>query len=96
MGEEAKPEGCGREELSGIEQARLNLLEAKERFIMASNALDPLEFVKDRPLISTGGAFLLGFALTTLSRQLALAQFLPLLLQVTESASRLLMNFRKN
>lgn len=95
MGEENRQAREG-QKLSGLEEARLNLLEAKEQFAKAADAVDPLAIVKERPLLSAGGAFLLGFGLTSLSRQLALVQFIPLALQMSETASRILSNLRKN
>lgn len=94
MGE--KEEELSEEGRSGIEQARNDVRKAKAHFLEAAQDLDPFKLAKDKPLISVGGAFALGYALTTLSRRLALVQFIPLLLQVTESASRILADFRKN
>ena len=93
MGKEEKltPEGS-----SAIEQARSDVRKAKADFLEASEELDPFKLVKDKPILSAGGAFLLGYSLTALSRRLALVQFIPLLLQVTESASRILADFRKH
>lgn len=96
MGEDEKGKNGIEQELCGLEQARLNLLAAKEQFARAADSVDPLAIVKERPLLSTGGAFLLGFGLTTLSRQLALVQFIPLALQMSETVSRIFANIRKN
>ena len=94
MGEEEKRKSNAAEQLSGIEQARLSLREAKEEFAQAAEAVDPLAAVRQKPLLCAGGAFLLGFGLTALSRQIALLQFIPLALQISESASRLIANLR--
>lgn len=88
MGEEES--AIGGKELSGIELARLELAQAKERFAKAAQEASPLAFVEKYPLKSAGGAFLLGFGMTSLSRSLAMAQLLPLLLQTAESAASLI------
>ncbi len=96
MGEEEKDNADSGSELCGLEQARLDVLAAKEQFARAAESLDPLGIVRKRPLLSMGGAFFLGFGLTTLSRQLAMVQFIPLALQMSETVSRILANLRKN
>lgn len=81
---------------SALEDARAELDRAKARLLETSDSFDPLSVIRDNPVMSAGSAFLLGFGLTSLSRKLALVQFVPLLLQTAETASRLVMTFRKN
>ncbi len=93
MGKEEKAESS--EGSSGIERARLDALKARERFQKACRAIDPMSYVRKNPLTSAGGAFALGFGLSALSRQIALIQVVPLLLQSAETAMSLLCYMRK-
>lgn len=54
-----------------------------------------MSYVQKNPLASAGGAFILGFGLSSLSRQIALIQVIPLLLQSAETAMSLLSYMRK-
>ncbi len=93
MGEEEK--SVCQQDCSGIEQARKELQEAKERFIESASAVNPLAYVREFPLKSCGGAFALGFGLTALSRQIAMIQIVPLILQSVEMMQRLFVSFQK-
>lgn len=81
---------------SSIERARDDLNAAKAEFMDALNNLQPVQFVREKPLICAGSAFLLGFGLTSLSRKLAWIELLPIFLQTAETASRLFVNLRKD
>ena len=96
MGEEDRPEKRARRGGSRLEEARSDLDDAKSCFAQAADLADPVDLIREKPFLSTGGAFLLGFGLTSLGRKLAILQLLPLLLESAESISRILMNLRKN
>ena len=94
MGEEEKSRR-GEEGKSSLDRARSGLEKAKEDFLRSSEEWEPLALVKEKPLLSAGGAFLLGLGLTSLTRRLAIVELLPLLLQTVETASRVMADFRK-
>lgn len=72
------------------------LVLAKLRFVKASDAFEPLGFVKRKPWFSVGCAFLTGFGLTSIRKTASALPLLSLGLQISGVMSDIAAYLRKH
>ncbi len=76
--------------MCAVNKGEENLALAKLRFLEAAESWQPLGFVRRKPLVSVGGAFMLGLGFSMFRRGAKAAMpLLPLVMDLADLATRL-------